>query len=91
MFINQGIIDKQPTSNHRLFLLEDLGEWLTSGADWLTSLKTLGTDLLLGVTSSIWVETEENLSVVEWVLLLDSGALGAGLALGGADDGLDLR
>lgn len=28
---------------------------------------------------------------MEWVLLLDSGALGAGLALGGADDGLDLR
>lgn len=90
MFINQGIIDKQPTS-HSLVLLEDLSEWLTSSANWLASLKTLGANLLLRVTSSVWVETEKNLSVVEWVLLLDSGALGAGITLGGADDGLDLR
>ncbi len=76
---------------HRLILLEDLSEWLAVDTDWLASIETLGSDLLLGVSSSVWVETEENLSVVEWVLLLDSGTLGAGLALGGTDDGLDLR
>jgi hypothetical protein len=75
-----------------LLLLEDLGELgISSDALWLASLKTLGADLLLGVSSGVWVQAEKDLLVVEWVLLLDTSTLGAGITLGGADDGLDFR
>jgi hypothetical protein len=57
----------------------------------LTAVKRLLAELLLGERSSVGVKTEHNLLVAERVLLLDVGALGAGLALGGAEHGLDLR
>lgn len=75
--------------NRRLILLEDLCEGLASCAHRLASLERLGADLVLGVAGSVWVQAEEDLLVAERVLLLHGGALGAGLALGGADNGLD--
>ena len=54
-------------------------------------LDTLLAQLLLGESSSVRVETEHDLLVAEGVLLLDTGALGAGVALGGVEDGLDFR
>lgn len=57
----------------------------------LAVLDGLLAESLLVVSSSVGVETEHDLLVAEGVLLLDVGALGAGLALGGADDGLDFR
>lgn len=55
----------------------------------LATLDTLLTKLLLGVGSGVGVETKHDLLVAQGVLLLDLGTLGAGLALGGAHDGLD--
>lgn len=52
-------------------------------------LHTLGTNLLLAVRRGVGVESEEDLLVLERVLLLDTGTLGAGVALRGTDDGLD--
>lgn len=40
--------------------------------------------------AGVRVEAEEDLLVAQRVLLLDGAALGAGLALGGAQDALDL-
>ena len=73
----------------RLILLEDLCERLASCAQRLSGLESLGADLVLGVAGGVWVQAEQDLLVAERVLLLHGGALGAGLALGGADDGLD--
>lgn len=50
--------------------------------------RTLLAQLLLGVLTGVRVETEENLSVAERVLLLDVRSLGGGVALGLPDDGL---
>jgi len=52
-------------------------------------LNTLLTDLLLRVSSGVWVQSEENLSVVERVLLLDTSTLGSCLTSCGSDDALD--
>lgn len=82
---------RQPSTqqNRRLILLEDLCEGLASRTLWLSGLERLGADLVLGVAGSVWVQAEEDLLVAERVLLLDGGALGAGITLGGADNGLD--
>lgn len=56
----------------------------------LAVLNTLLAELLLGESRGIRVETEHDLLVAEGVLLLDDAALGAGLALGSVQDGLDL-
>lgn len=42
-------------------------------------------------SSSVWVESEENLLVLERVLLLDASSLGLGFALGFSEDGLNFR
>jgi hypothetical protein len=73
-----------------LILVKNGREWLSSSTQRLASIQSLSTNLLLGVGSSVWVESEENLLVVEWVLLLDTGTLSASLTLGSANDGLDL-
>jgi hypothetical protein len=52
-------------------------------------LNTLLSDLLLRVSSGIWVQSEENLSVVEGVLLLDTSTLCSCLASCSSDDALD--
>lgn len=72
-----------------LILLQDSRELRLSSSLWLASFQSFRSDLLLAVCSGIWVESEKNLSVVERVLLLDTSALGACFALGGADDLLD--
>lgn len=74
--------------NDHLILPKDLGERLTSTLGF-ASIQTLGSDLGLGVASGVWVETEKDLSVVERVLLLHTGALRPALTLGGANDALD--
>jgi hypothetical protein len=55
----------------------------------LSVLNRLLAQLLLREGSSVRVESEQNLSVAQRVLLLHVGALGAGLALGLAQHGLD--
>lgn len=54
-------------------------------------LNTLLAKLFLGEGSGVGVETEHDLLVAERVLLLDTLALGAGVALGGVKDRLDFR
>lgn len=61
----------------------------------LTGIQSLGTDLLLGVSGSVWVQSQENLLVEQWVLLLNTSTLGEcgsssstdnGLQFGGVDE-----
>jgi len=59
------------------------------GSSRLATLDGLLAKLLLGVGSGIGVEAEHDLLVAQRVLLLDVDALGAGLALGSAENGLD--
>lgn len=60
------------------------------GGSALGATGRLLAELLLGESSSVGVEAEHDLLVAEGVLLLDGDALGAGLALGGAEHGLHL-
>jgi len=59
------------------------------GSSRLATLDGLLAKLLLGVGSGVGVEAEHDLLVAQRVLLLDVDALGAGLALGSAENGLD--
>lgn len=70
--------------------MESLEERLSRGLR-LATVNRLLAKLLLRESSSVGVKTEHNLLVAERVLLLDVGALGAGLTLGAAEDGLDFR
>jgi hypothetical protein len=70
--------------------VESLEERLSRGLR-LATVNRLLAKLLLRESSSVGVKTEHNLLVAERVLLLDVGALGAGLTLGAAEDGLDFR
>jgi hypothetical protein len=70
--------------------VESLDERLSRGLR-LATVNRLLAKLLLRERSSVGVKTEHNLLVAERVLLLDVGALGAGLTLGAAKDGLDFR
>lgn len=60
------------------------------GGSALGATGRLRAELLLGEGRSVGVEAEHDLLVAEGVLLLDDGALGAGLTLGGAEHGLHL-
>ena len=64
---------------------------LLASTSRLATVDRLLAELLLGVSGSVGVETEQNLLVAERVLLLDVGTLGAGLTLGSANNGLDFR
>jgi len=59
-----------------LILINDLDEF-TRDSFRLASLQTLGTNLLLCILSGVRVESEKDLLVLKWVLLLDTGTLGA--------------
>ena len=92
-FLLQTIIFHQiqrTVGRANLVLVENVGE-ASGGTLGLASLDLLLTKLLLGVGSSVGVEAEHDLLVAERVLLLDVDALGAGLTLGAADNGLDFR
>lgn len=84
---NTQISTTQP--RHPLILTQNTSELSLGCSRWLSGSQTLGTDLVLRVTSGVWVQSQENLLVVERVLLLYTGALGLGETLCGADDGLD--
>ena len=73
-----------------LLLSQSVEENLASALG-LAGVSGLLADLLLGVGGGVGVEAEQDLLVAERVLLLDNTALGAGLTLGGADNGLDFR
>lgn len=59
---------------------------------WTLRLLVLSSALLaklvLGVLGGVGVETEQNLSVAQRVLLLDTSSLGGGIALGLLENGL---
>lgn len=69
-------------------LLHDLEE-LSGGRLGLATLNLLLTKLLLLEGSRVGVQTQHDLLVLERVLLLHTGTLGLGLALGGVEDALD--
>lgn len=52
-------------------------------------LDTSLADLVLAVLSSVGVQSQQYLSVLEWVLLLHTCSLGEGIALWFLKDGLD--
>ncbi|KMU73212.1 hypothetical protein CISG_03472 [Coccidioides immitis RMSCC 3703] len=56
---------------------------------WLARFNASLAQLLLGEGSSIWVESEHDLLVLERVLLLDAGSLGSGFTLWFSKCGLD--
>lgn len=62
--------------------MESLHEDLSRLGRLATLLVALLANLVLGVLSSVRVETEQNLSVAQRVLLLNTSALGCGVALG---------
>lgn len=72
-----------------LILLQYTGELSLGCPLRLASFQTLRANLLLAVSSSVRVQSQKDLLVVQRVLLLDTSALGSCLALGGSDDGLD--
>ena len=74
-----------------LLVLVKSAEELLGRSLRLLTLNTLLAKLLLREGSSVGVKTEHNLLVAERVLLLNVGALGASLALGSTEDGLDFR
>ncbi len=71
-----------------LILMNNLAE-LARDTFRLASIQTFGTDLLLRILGSVWVESEKDLLVLKWVLLLDTSTLGEGSALGCTNDGLN--
>lgn len=75
--------------NTTLILLDNLSELGLISTHWLSSIQTLGSDLLFRVARSVWVESEKNLLVEQRILLLNTGTLSSGLALGSANDRLD--
>lgn len=89
-FIVQQIRIREAHESIRLLLSQNIVEDIT-GAGRLALLNLLLAELLLGVGGGVGVETEHDLLVAERVLLLDNTTLGAGLTLGGAEDGLDFR
>jgi len=60
--------------------MQSFGEHLSRNLGLLV-LNTCLTQLVLAVLSSIWVESQKDLSVLERVLLLDTASLGEGVAL----------
>ena len=74
-----------------LLVLVKSAEELLGRSLRLLTLNTLLAKLLLRERSSVGVKTEHDLLVAERVLLLNVGALGASLALGSTEDGLDFR
>lgn len=78
-----------PLATTRL-VLHDLEE-LRSQRRRLATLSLLLTQLLLLESSSIGVQAQQDLLVLERVLLLYTSTLGLGLALGCAQDALDFR
>lgn len=76
---------------NNLILLQDTSEVGLLCSLWLATLQALGADLLLRVSTRVWVQSQENLLVVKWVLLLDASTLGLGEATSSTDDTLDFR
>jgi hypothetical protein len=74
-----------------LLLAEGVNELLGGTSRLLLRLNRLLAQLLLGESSGVRVEAEHDLLVAQRVLLLHNGTLGASLALGSAQHGLDFR
>jgi hypothetical protein len=74
-----------------LLLAEGVHELLGRTSRLLLRLNRLLAQLLLGESSGVRVEAEHDLLVAQRVLLLHNGTLGASLALGSAQHGLDFR
>lgn len=63
---------------------EDLSQWL-----WLVVLDTSLTNLVLAILGSVWVQSQQYLSVLQRVLLLYTSSLGGSVALWLFQDRLD--
>jgi hypothetical protein len=74
-----------------LLLAEGVHELLGGTSRLLLRLNRRLAQLLLGESSRVRVEAEHDLLVAQRVLLLHNGTLGASLALGSAQHGLDFR
>jgi hypothetical protein len=64
-------------SRTTLILLQNLRERRLGSSLRLAGIQSLRANLLLGVTRSVWVESEKNLLVLQRVLLLDASTLGS--------------
>lgn len=80
--------EKQKGTLTCLLLSQNLMESLTSPLRF-ARLDALLAELRFGESCSVWVESEEDLSVAEGVFLLDSTSLGSGVSLWLAEGGLD--
>ena len=88
MVINVTCNKEKRLSKYHLVLMQDLLELLRQSL-WLAVVHTLLADLVFAVLSSVRVESEKYLSVLERVLLLNGSSLGDGVALWLLENGLD--